>query len=121
MAWKSVDLPTLARPTLGEISIEFKVSEVGILLTMPLFKLLPGRPKRIFSSLTAFLGGILFFFEVAYDLVEFVVEEVPWSNCKVKEKTQRRGAEPAAGRFNGTKKEDRIPRVATEEFVVICW
>lgn len=29
-------------------------------LTMPLFKLLPGRPRRIFSSLTCFLGAIFF-------------------------------------------------------------
>ena len=33
---------------------------------MPLFKLLPGRPKRIFSSLTCFFGGI-FFRELAYN------------------------------------------------------
>ena len=45
IAWKSVDLPTFARPTI------------------PLFKLLPGRPSRIFSSLTAFLGGIFFFLD----------------------------------------------------------
>lgn len=28
---------------------------------MPLFKLLPGLPRRTFSSLTAFLGGIFCF------------------------------------------------------------
>lgn len=32
-------------------------------LTIPLFKLLPGRPSRIFSCLTSFLGGIFFFRE----------------------------------------------------------
>lgn len=36
---------------------------VGALeLTIPLFKLLPGRPRRSFSCLISFLGGILFFF-----------------------------------------------------------
>lgn len=30
--------------------------------TIPLFKLFPGRPKRIFFSSTAFFGGIFFFF-----------------------------------------------------------
>lgn len=34
----------------------------GRLLTIPLFKLLPGRPRRTFFSSTCFLGGILFFF-----------------------------------------------------------
>jgi hypothetical protein len=29
---------------------------------MPLLRLLPGRPRWIFSSLTAFLGGIFTFF-----------------------------------------------------------
>lgn len=32
-------------------------------LTIPLFKLLPGRPNRTFSCLTSFLGGIFFFLE----------------------------------------------------------
>lgn len=32
-----------------------------LMLTIPLFKLLPGRPRRIFFSSTCFLGGILFF------------------------------------------------------------
>lgn len=41
MAWKRVDFPTFASPT------------------MPLFRLLPGRPRRIFSSLAAFFGAIL--------------------------------------------------------------
>lgn len=31
-------------------------------LTIPLFRLLPGRPRRIFFSSTAFLGGIFLFF-----------------------------------------------------------
>jgi len=30
---------------------------------MPLFKLFPGLPRRIFSSLTFFFGGIFDFFE----------------------------------------------------------
>ena len=40
--------------------------KAGLSLTMPLFKLLPGRPSRTFSSLTCFLGGIFFFFADAY-------------------------------------------------------
>jgi len=35
--------------------------KAGRSLTMPLFKLLPGRPRRSFSSFTCFLGGIFFF------------------------------------------------------------
>jgi hypothetical protein len=33
---------------------------------MPLVRLFPGLPRRIFSSLTAFLGGIFFFLADAY-------------------------------------------------------
>jgi hypothetical protein len=33
---------------------------------MPLFRELPGRPRRSFSSLTTFLGGILGFLADAY-------------------------------------------------------
>ena len=33
---------------------------------MPLFRLLPGRPRRIFSSWTCFLGGILLFFLILW-------------------------------------------------------
>src|SRR2546429_6048996 len=36
----------------------------GSVHTMPLFKLFPGRPSKIFSSFTAFLGGI---FLLAYE------------------------------------------------------
>ena len=59
MAWNSVDLPTFARPTYSTrlVSSERSVCQ-GALLTIPLFKLLPGRPRGIFSSLTAFLGGM---------------------------------------------------------------
>ena len=42
---------------------------------MPLFKLLPGRPRRTFSSLTAFLGGICFFLG-AEAYVRVVVKEM---------------------------------------------
>jgi hypothetical protein len=38
----------------------------GVRLTMPLFKLLPGLPRRSFSSLTAFLGGIFLLLLFAY-------------------------------------------------------
>jgi hypothetical protein len=48
---------------------------------MPLFKLLPGLPSRIFSSLTAFLGGILFF--LAYGLV-VVMKTVQLSRLRFK-------------------------------------
>lgn len=47
---------------------ELEIKLWGDALTIPLFRLLPGRPKRTFSSLTAFLGGIFFFF--AYARVE---------------------------------------------------
>jgi hypothetical protein len=73
MAWKSVDFPTLARPTcvvqqtaVRNQSTLDKFHDMGArgdLLTMPLLRLLPGRPRRIFSSTTAFLGGILFVFD----------------------------------------------------------
>ena len=42
MAWNRVDFPTLARPT------------------MPLLRLFPGRPRRTFSWVAAFFGGIFF-------------------------------------------------------------
>lgn len=62
MAWKSVDLPTLARPTWVRMSTgdSQRSRGDGLVLTMPLFRLLPGRPRGIFFSSTAFLGGILF-------------------------------------------------------------
>lgn len=66
MAWNNVDLPTFARPTYGEMvssraTDEWQSSAVLRTgnLTIPLFKLFPGRPRGIFSSWTTFLGGIL--------------------------------------------------------------
>lgn len=85
IAWKSVDFPTLARPTCKGVkvsenypTIRDKTSNVrqgqgggGDLEkkpTIPLFKLFPGLPSIIFSSLAAFFGGI--FLAFAYDLVK---------------------------------------------------
>ena len=62
MAWKRVDLPTLARPTYKrqEVSNEVDGHVQGrIIRTIPLFKLLPGRPRSTFFSSSFFLGGIL--------------------------------------------------------------
>lgn len=58
MAWKRVDFPTLASPTWKAISFTVHRLRLDALHTMPLFKLFPGLPRWIFSSLTAFLGGI---------------------------------------------------------------
>lgn len=52
-----------------EIVLAFSIFAINLsgerlsLHTIPLFRLLPGLPSRIFSSLTAFLGGI---FRLAY-------------------------------------------------------
>jgi hypothetical protein len=51
-----------------------KNSKQGRLLTMPLLRELPGLPRRIFSSLTAFLGGIFLVLPLAY--VRTVVREM---------------------------------------------
>ena len=62
MAWKRVDLPTLARPTYKRQEVSNGVdghSQGRIIRTIPLFKLLPGRPRSTFFSSSFFLGGIL--------------------------------------------------------------
>lgn len=54
-AWKKVDLPTLGRPTIPDYTCQNKFYE-GCAL-----RLFPGRPRRSFFSVAAFLGGIFFF------------------------------------------------------------
>jgi hypothetical protein len=68
MAWNSVDLPTLARPTwrtLVSDSCRGSCAQhvhVQFVHTIPAFRLLPGRPSWTGSSLTTFLGGMFLFF-----------------------------------------------------------
>jgi len=71
IAWNKVDFPTLASPTYELLNVSIYLGSwiplEGSLVvshTIPLFRLFPGRPSSIFSSLTAFLGGI-FFLELA--------------------------------------------------------
>lgn len=54
-AWKKVDLPTLGRPTIPDYTCQHIFYE-GCAL-----RLFPGRPRRSFFSVAAFLGGIFFF------------------------------------------------------------
>lgn len=75
IAWKSVDFPTLARPTYNgvKVSEDYSIAKIDSNAgekkpTIPLFKLFPGLPSIIFSSLAAFFGGI--FLTFAYGLVK---------------------------------------------------
>lgn len=56
-------MPTLARPTYSRDMVSHSESQQTVELlrdrTIPLFKLFPGRPRRIFFSSTGFFGGIL--------------------------------------------------------------
>lgn len=84
----------------------------GILRTIPLFKLLPGRPRSSFASFTTFLGGILLCL-LAKGLVG-VVESGDEHLRKLKRKSLE-NAEPAAEKFLGdgeTKEARRRRRVA---------
>lgn len=64
-AWKNVDLPTLARPTWVRVLVWYQKVCAEHVHTIPLFKLLPGRPSSTFSCLTSFFGGIFFFLLLA--------------------------------------------------------
>lgn len=79
IAWKRVDFPTLARPTCNGVKVSENLPHRYFMHnarhgglkkkpTIPLFKLFPGLPSIIFSSLAAFFGGI--FLTFAYDLVK---------------------------------------------------
>ena len=73
----------------------------GPVHTIPLFRLFPGRPSRIFSSLTAFLGGI---FLLAYDRRwEEVGEYIGWRFGVCTKQTANAG--PAAGSENNREGE----------------
>jgi hypothetical protein len=57
---KNDDLPTFGRPNKGGVSVR-KWSKEKNKPTMPILRLLLGRPRRVFLSTTAFFGGIFFF------------------------------------------------------------
>jgi len=78
MAWKSVDFPTLARPTWSLVSCgsgEQDTLRSKALHTIPLFRLFPGRPRGMRTGASCFFGGIFFFLlakqRVVWKLVGF--------------------------------------------------
>ena len=89
IAWNNVDFPTLARPTCWRLvsayPLEGHTNRRGIVHTIPLFRLLPGRPRRIFFSSTCFFGGIFL----------LLAKVRRWSIFLLAEK--RRGANTKAG------------------------
>ena len=78
---------------------------------MPLLRELPGLPRRIFSSLTAFLGGIFRILPLAY--VRTVTREREARRLKRKESMENsRAVLAAAARFKvGIAKEEEKSRV----------
>ena len=74
---------------------------------MPLFRLLPGRPRRIFSSLTCFLGGIFFFLAEAYVRTDAKETQIFRAEAQWAEEGKKQGVRAAAGRARAGIKEEK--------------